>query len=736
MHSAPPSTARAAVPAQVAAAAPPAVSAAAPALAPSFSSAVCSLFDLHNKELNDVRLKLMTRLAESEAQSTRLEAMHAQAVEHDAQRDAAHQLALAEATRRAKVAETRAAKYFALYHKQAAELKKLRHQTGSKEAAAGSVEIDDNDELLKENNRLNLLLATERESHAAERASLTQALAAEQERRRRQSDEYEQQTARLLDYKKRIGEAKLSKHLGGLQNASRNADTSAQSYKPLHPSSSGEAPVVAPVLVEHVVQLAELPPRRSAPKSSKSAVRKMTFEEADSSCEAHPPLKRHCSESPSRPPLRERALENGRSSFPLQSSQSLTPGTPTPVPATDRAARPLTDITAAELSADNSQHQQQQQQQQRRHKVASPEPKPPTFSPTMQPTLTLDDDVALNDFERGFGFKDPADAGPSVMMSPPFGGFTHLDAEDSDEDIDLLPVDCAPKLDFFATPPFRGSAAVLTKQPQQPGSAALPQQSVKKAKNLLAMSSPPSQGDLNDDDDNGGAEQDDSIPPLPPPRTDIVFGQRENLAAAADSTVRTDEKNNDKHDFLTPRPRATSGERKRHKGSTTAPASTAAVMGTKTTGGGHSGTPRVSSTSAGKKPPNTAPPKTSSTTTKSAAPVSKRRPPLEVVNLDSSDLEPLDDDDDDQDDDDDSIENTKQQQSKSKPSKSKPIPKPAPFSAFAAAEARKSNAPQHQYHEVVRNKDARRMMHAVDCPCCRDVLGYGLPDDARGGFAC
>lgn len=28
---------------------------------------------------------------------------------------------------------------------------------------------------------------------------------------------------------------------------------------------------------------------------------------------------------------------------------------------------------------------------------------------------------------------------------------------------------------------------------------------------------------------------------------------------------------------------------------------------------------------------------------------------------------------------------------------------------------------QHPYDEVVRNKSSRKRMHAVDCPCCKDV---------------
>ncbi|KAJ3172851.1 hypothetical protein HDU87_007775 [Geranomyces variabilis] len=247
--------------------------------APSFTSAVYNLFDLHHKQLNELRLSMMKRLAESEAQSARFQALHTQAVDNAAQRDAAHQLALTEAKRRTEAAESRVTKYFTLYHKQADELRKLRcgrvDWTGGpaggrnkrKQRGPEEVSVETDDPLVKENDRLNILLATERESYATERAALTQALAAERERSARLSAEYEEKNAFLINFKKQIAEAKLAKTLGVKSAGARpTRDT-------VH-SSSGESPAAQ----ENVVQLAE-PPSKSAPASTKSAVRKISFDE-------------------------------------------------------------------------------------------------------------------------------------------------------------------------------------------------------------------------------------------------------------------------------------------------------------------------------------------------------------------------------------------------------------------------------------------------------------------------
>ncbi|KAJ3172850.1 hypothetical protein HDU87_007774 [Geranomyces variabilis] len=371
-------------------------------------------------------------------------------------------------------------------------------------------------------------------------------------------------------------------------------------------------------------------------------------------------------------------------------------------------SRPLNNIPAASRAANDTEP---------RPTRPTPDPKPRTFSPTLHPTLSLDDDVLLSDFERGFGFKDPADAGMSVLMPPvadyghSLAGFEALDAGDFDDDSELLASGShtakaahtitalsattrttkkvTAKLDFFATPPSRPTAAKV-RQPLQPASAPQPAQ---RKNNLLAMSSPPSQGD----------HDDDSIPPLPPPRADVLF-DRENHALPPPRPNSPD----DLHDFLTPRP-AKTGEWKWAAGGSGV-ASAAAVM-TKT---------KV--VSAAKKPPNTAPPATTSAAAKSAPQV-KKKPPIEVVSLDSSDIESMDGEDG---------ADVAAAAEKAKPA-TKPKPKPAPFSTYAVAEARKADAPQHQYHEVVRSKDARRMMHAVDCPCCRDV-SYLCPPPPRLGI--
>ncbi|KAI8587170.1 hypothetical protein BDZ88DRAFT_454333 [Geranomyces variabilis] len=651
----------------------PAASDATPA--PSFTAAVYSIFELHHKELNDLRLSMMKRLAESEAQSARFQVLHTQAVDNAAQRDAAHQLALAEAKRRTEAAESRATKYFTLYQKQASELRKLRKQSGSEE-----VSIESDETLVKENDRLNLLLAAEREAHATERAALVQALAADRERNARLSADYEQKTALIIDYKRRVAEGKLARNLGVKSAGARPAGDTA------HPSSSE-----SPAAQENVVQLAE-PPCKSATASAKPAVRKISFDEHDSSGAANPPPKRRCSESPSRPPLRELAPENGRSSSPSQNSKPSSPSTPTPMPGERK--RLLKEVVAAGRTADNAEPP---------HAKPAPDSIPRAFSPTLHPTLSLDDDVLLSNFERGFGFKDPADAGMSVLMpvaeyGDSLAGFEALEAGESDDDVELLasgpltakaanttlassattrsakPVPSKP--DFFATPPSRPTAA-KPRQPLQPASAPQPAQ---RKDNLLAMSSPPSQGD----------HDDDSIPPLPPPRTDGVF-DRENHASPPPRLNSPD----DLHDYLTPRP-AKSGEWKRAAGGGGAASAAAAMTKTKLV-------------SAVKKPPNTAPPATTAAAAKSAPQV-RKKPVIEVVNLDSSDIEPIDGEED-------ADIGVSEEKSKVQ---TKTKPKPAPFSTYAAAEARKADAPQHQYHEVVRNKDARRMMHAVDCPCCRD----------------
>ncbi|KAI8904187.1 hypothetical protein DFJ77DRAFT_480917, partial [Powellomyces hirtus] len=454
----------------------------------SFAAAVCSVFNLHNAELNAQRLDSMNKLASADVERAQLSSL-LETTRQQASRAAERlKVALAAATTRAEEAEARAEQYARRLRKCQAELEK--HMDRNKSSQMGPAGPDESSpttvdkKLFKENDRLHREMAQLSESHATEKATLhalyersKQSLAAMQR-------EMEHKTKQWNAYKAAVEQQKLShllsvkenKHLDGTPIKQPDPATVHVSPPPGSSRDGRAAAVLAPRSTN----------QSWTPTESVSVPNRRKGYESDNDATTTRPLaKRHRSESES----------------PSHLNQAAT------VSSTSRTSLPPRHIKDADPKA-NYRHSSLTFPSPQDRPATTPTRREPMhdFSPTLAESLmTIDDDDPCSlGFERGEGYKDPADVGLSAMMSLP------RDADCNDSDGELMTVTGIPRMASEPAPPQHQPPARIPHQTvlraRTPSldktvnptttTAPLNHTTQKISRDLLAHSSPPSPAPL------------------------------------------------------------------------------------------------------------------------------------------------------------------------------------------------------------------------------------------------
>ncbi|KAJ3021677.1 hypothetical protein HKX48_008056 [Thoreauomyces humboldtii] len=428
---------------------------------PSFHSALCQLYDQHNQALSDLRLDFLKRLSDGEDARNELVAQLAAAEQVTAQNALSHKRELAAVKARAAAAEKQVGglKLRCL----TAEAEIAKHNVHHHDRSAHLTDVSTTDDaekqhLVEEIRRLVAEVGNVRESRALQVTELQEAYRKSERRLSALQHDFESKKEEWGHLKKHLDMRNLADHM--LVNSKENQTRDVRESDNMHITKDGASPRVT----GHV----QVPALAVGAAVASTGVAMPTRRKGFASHDAvtGPPAKRRKSISPAEKRCtREATASRSPATTPCASEGPVS------------KVSPLT-----------------------------PRPKNIAFAPNMRvaspslPETTIDATVPY-EYDRGLGFRDPADAGASVMMTLP--GFEDHDCEtvlqSTPEGVQpgFVPSDDHMAEDILSSPLTSRDSTT----PRQSNyfnerlvPTTTPRLSSNEARDLLANSSPPSGG--------------------------------------------------------------------------------------------------------------------------------------------------------------------------------------------------------------------------------------------------